>query len=147
MKVILAAIQQLLKFKGFATFAEIASVSGRKKMDVLECLNANSSLLHKDKRGRITGLADVITNQRAMDYHAGKTYYTTKINYGCETVIACLNPVVDSLRQTYYSGGIGDSWASQEIIYTPENVAAVEALGVVEYSKPPVKQIEEFWKE
>lgn len=147
MKIILAAVQQLLKFKGFATFAEIASVSGKKKMEVLECLNANSNLLNKDKSGRITGLADVITNQRAMDYHAGRTYYARKINYGCDTAIACLNPVVDSLRQTYYSGGFGDSSASQEILYTPENVAAIEALGVVEYSKPEVKQIEELWEE
>lgn len=147
MSSILAAIQQLLEFKGSATFTEIAGVSEKKRFEVLECLNKNSNLVIKDKTGKITGLVDVVEQQRAMDFHAGKTWRTGSINYGCDTAIICMSSKVDGLRKTYWNGGFGDSYPTREILYTAENVKAVEALGIVHYNTPEVKTIEDLWRE
>lgn len=57
--VVFNTIVELLKFKVSASYMEIASVSGLKKLEVLKILNNNSRLITKSRNGNVVGLCAV----------------------------------------------------------------------------------------
>lgn len=144
--IILKSIQQLLKFKKTATYIEIASVSKKSKIEVLECLNNNHDLL-VIKGDKIIGFVNVDKQQKSVAFDNGLTFRISAINYGADNAIDCKSNLVQSLLQNYICGGIGDNWNIKTILATQENIDKVKNLGIIEEKDFVTEPIEEFWKE
>ena len=77
---ILTALIALCKFKGSATYTELASVTGKKKLEVLNVLNRNQRLLSASKAGKVSLVSGPTmcgdAAKRNMHY-SGKYYIIT----------------------------------------------------------------------
>ena len=129
----LDAIRTLLNVQGHATVAQIVKYAGLPYREVVDTLHRNRKL-YELKNSRIVSLSPLTarkTRERQADFEAGKLYQIHKINYGVDTAIVVKQPeLVESLGQSYTSGGLGDSITTKEILATEENIAVVEAAGV-----------------
>ncbi len=147
---ILDTIRAILKFKAFTTIAEIASMAGVKRLDVLNVVNANLDLIKRDvKRGRIIGL-DLQNPLRKQLWDSGK--FWKRGSYGAwstegESIILadCQNELAGRLTKQQIVGGFGDSYYVGVIHLTPENIAAVEAEGIRPWSEAVID--DRLWKE
>ncbi len=147
---VLNTIKELLKFKGFCNYSEIASVSGIKKIQVLEILNKNKSFLrfHPNKRDRITGLTNSLIIEDFKN--KGQIYWIEKENYGCIEVIKFNgnDELRKQLEKPYTCGGIGDNYNIQCIENTRENLDKVQAAGMREYDFiSKAEPVEKHWIE
>ena len=130
-------IQQLIRVQGYASLSSIAKCSGFSQKTVLEVLDRNIRLIQR-KGSRITGafLEDVhpaIAEARA----SGKVFWQENINFGRATSLEWKNNLeADKLRKPYCCGGFGDSYMIQVVLDTPENRAALEALGMSDKVNP-----------
>ncbi len=147
---VLDTIRAILKFKAFTTIAEIASMAGVKRLDVLNVVNANLDLIKRDvKRGRIIGL-DLQSPLRKQLWDSGKfwkqdTYGAWSIEGQCIILADCQKELAERLTKQQIVGGFGDSYYVGVIHLTPENIAAVEAEGIRPWSEAVID--DRLWKE
>ncbi|NTG00083.1 hypothetical protein G6L30_08110 [Agrobacterium rhizogenes] len=147
---VLDTIRALLKFKAFTTIAEIASMAGLKRVDVLNVVNANLDLIKRDaKRGRIIGL-DLQGPLRKQLWDSGKFWkqgtYGAWSHEGDSIILAdCQKELADRLTKQQVVGAFGDSYYVGVIHLTPANIAAVEAEGIRPWSEAVID--DRLWKE
>ncbi|KEA07143.1 hypothetical protein [Rhizobium rhizogenes] len=146
---VLNTIRALLKFKAFTTIAEIASMSGLKRMDVLQVVNANLDLIKRDaKRGRIIGL-DLEGPLRKQLWASGKFYrigeYDAWSREGDQIVFEGNTELRERLSSKIWVGGIGDCYQATIILASETNIAAVEAEGIRPWSEAVID--DRLWKE
>lgn len=144
------ALYQLLSFQKSASLSEIAGVSGKKKIDVLKCLNTNEHLITKVQRGQqmyVTGFKDVVAEQLSAAYNRGLTYVISQADYGTKEIIECNNPDASNLQQSVVFGCYGDSHMAQVILNTPDNINALREMGIVPYKHYKCKSVREMWYE
>tara|TARA_Y100000310_G_scaffold110424_1_gene108824 strand:+ start:2828 stop:3346 length:519 start_codon:yes stop_codon:yes gene_type:complete len=143
---ILYAILNLLEFKGWTTIAEVASTSGKKRLEVVETLNRNKKNLRtgKDKvevdkkTGKIKRIL-LATETADGAFEAGRVYRIVDINYGCAKAIRFfhgektpkLKALFEKHSEAYISGGIGDNFTHNEMLLTDENLKLVRDAGLV----------------
>ncbi len=144
------AINELLKFKGFCSYAEIAQVSGLKKIEVLKILNNNRVLLklHSKHSDRIIGLTN--NNIICTITEDGKRYWLEGENYGCIEVIRFKgnNLLQKKLEKQYICGGMGDNYPIMCIQNTKENLDEVRAAGLLTYEELNKEHtVLKYWKE
>lgn len=147
---ILDTIRAILKFKAFTTIAEISSMAGVKRLDVLNVVNANLDLIKRDvKRGRIIGL-DLQNPLRKQLWDSGKfwkqdTYGAWSVEGQCIILADCQTELAGRLAKQQIVGGFGDSYYVGVIHLTPENIEAVEAEGIRPWSEAVID--DRLWKE
>jgi hypothetical protein len=147
---VLETIRAVLKFKSAATIAEIASLAGMKRLDVLRVINANLDLIKRDvKRGRIVSL-DLQGPLRRQLWDSGKfwqpdTYGAWSVEGRCIRLADCEKELAERLTKQQIVGGFGDSYYVGVIHLTPENIASVEAKGIRPWSEADVD--DRLWKE
>jgi hypothetical protein len=148
-KPILNALIHIINFKQFTTIAELSKLAGKKQIDTLLVLNENSRFYRKDKRGRIIGWSQWHSEEVEKVFTAGKTYRTAIINYGAQSTLETRinNKEVDSMREIYYSGGFGDSYAENVILDTPENRTKLEEIGLINQELYDFPSIYKLWVE
>lgn len=154
MKPILEALKSLLTFQKSATYSELASVSGKKKMEVLNCLNLNSALITKKKKGEqsiITGFADIKQIQRVMSIKSGESFCQDLSYNRCERdrpyMIWCTNPKADKLRTTEKTEVIYTILPAGIIENTEENIQQLLEMGLIHADNIKLKTLEELWQE
>ena len=130
---VLAAIRALIKFKGSASIAEIARMSGKPQRHVLDLLNRNREFIKLDKRARV---ASVVIRAVLRDrlwksgaYYRPGTYGAWSVEGYCLTFEGNAE-LRESLQEKRWIGGFGDSSQTTIVIDTPENRAALEAAGL-----------------
>ena len=145
---IFETLEEILKLKPVG-YSEIASISGKKKLDVIKCLNKNAHLLVFNKSGRVTGFKDIVATQKAEAYKSGLTYYIKSDNYGTIEIISTKNgsDEVMGLYTSQVFGGFGDSYRVDVIVATPENISKIESLGIVSIDDFRAKTVRELWEE
>lgn len=146
---VLDTIRALLKFKAFTTIAEIASMAGLKRMDVLQVVNANLDLIKRDaKRGRIVGI-DPQSPLRKQLWASGKFYrigeYGAWSREGDKIEFEGNTELRERLSSKVWVGGIGDSYQTTIILASEANIAAVEAEGIRPWSEAVID--DRLWKE
>ncbi|NTG07128.1 hypothetical protein [Rhizobium rhizogenes] len=147
---VLDTIRALLKFKSFTTIAEIASMVGLKRIDVLNVVNANLDLIKRDaKRGRIIGL-DLQGPLRKQLWESGKfwkqdTYGAWSHEGDCITLADCQKELAERLTKQQIVGAFGDSYYVGVIHLTQANIAAVEAEGIRPWTEAIID--DRLWKE
>lgn len=110
------ALEEILKLKSVG-YSEIASISGKEKLDVIKCLNQNAHLLVFNKSGRVTGFRDIAATQKAEAYESGLTYYISYRIYGTIEIISTKNrsEEVMGLYASQVFGCFGDSYRVEVI--------------------------------
>jgi len=147
---VLDTVRALLKCKSFTTIAEIASMAGLKRMDVLQVVNANLDLIKRDaKRGRIIGF-DLHGPLRKQLWDSGKfwkqdTYGAWSHEGDCILLADCQKELADRLKKQQIVGAFGDSYYVGVIHLTPQNIAAVEAEGIRPWTEAVID--DRLWKE
>lgn len=147
---ILDTTRAILKFKAFTTIAEIASMAGVKRLDVLNVVNANLDLIKRDvKRGRIIGL-DLQNPLRKQLWDRGNfwkqdTYGAWSVEGQCIVLADSRQELAERLKKQQIVGGFGDSYYVGVIHLNPENIAAVEAEGIRPWSEAVID--DRLWKE
>lgn len=124
------------------SYTEIASVSGLKKIEVIEILANNKKWLILDKQGRVK---EITFEQHYRDlYNSGKLYRISPINYGADSALCCVGN--DDLQTDYWEGGFGDCRKAKAILNTPENIKELESRGLV-HAKQYKISVDKLWKE
>ena len=145
---IIEALHEILALKNYTTINELASLTGKKRIDVLRVINNNSHLIRIDKKtGRILGFEAIRSKALENAFNDGLTYKIYGINYGADSELATKNPAGDKLRTHYICGGIGDSYTIRPILDRLDNRKALEDMGIVESSKFETPSIFDLWKE
>lgn len=137
------AIEELVRHQKKATYNEIASVTGMKKIDVLRILNENENLIRLAwKRSNptnkfIIGLR-LKSEARGQAWVSGRWFKIEPINYGVDKAIRFNQdtwPADAVERETglkpkpYVNGGLGDSYTTQEILADEENLRCLGEHG------------------
>ncbi len=149
MRPVLDAVRAILKFKDSASIAEIATMSGLPKRQVLDVLNRNGSMVWRDRKsGKVTRV-DPISVLRGKLCGAGAYYWTSKGNYGSVDTLEFNGheELKKRIQEEQWWGGFGDSSRATCVVDTPENRAALVAEGCVSEAdlKPPLD--ERLWTE
>ena len=133
------AIATLCDLKGFATYAEVATVAGIKKQKAVDYLLRNKHLLKMNKKGQVTGFITHESNVRRIVegmFTMGKVYKTQEVNYGADKAIyvhETYGEKVKHLLKPYCVGGLGDNYWTNYIILTQGNHEALVELGFRAY--------------
>lgn len=144
---VLDTVREILKFKDYATIAEIAKISGIPQKKVLEVLNTNGQFVWRNRNnGRITKV-DPRTKLKEKFVADGLFYWTTEGNYGSWTNLKFCGH--DDLRKEMeiedWEGGFGDCYKVTRIPDTPENRAKLENVGCVEITRMTLD--DRLWRE
>jgi hypothetical protein len=143
---VLKAITELLSHKGHCTYSELASVSGVKKIRVLEILNANKTLIAMS-HNKIVRLRDYSKIEIKEACEKGLTFWEELGNYGTDKTLVTKNEKAKALETPAYYGGFGDSYRVERIEDTEENRKKLIEMGIVHYKDYPTKTTEEVWIE
>lgn len=146
---VLDAIRATLKFKDTATISEIAKYAGLTYKQVLNTVNANGTMVWRNRKtGHITKVDPRgVMRKKLMD--SDRYYYPD--TYGAWSVEGhCLrfkghDDLRKALESALWVGGIGDSWKIHKVEDTPENRAALEAAGLKLWSEDEAD--ESLWRE
>lgn len=146
---VLDAIRAVLKFKDSATISEIAKYAGLTQKQVLDTINANGSMVWRNrKNGHITRVDPRAIHRKKL-LESDRYYFPD--TYGAWAVEGrCLRfKGHDSLRAQLQRGvtvgALGDNWSEKHVMDTPENRAALEAAGLKLWSEDEAD--ERLWKE
>jgi hypothetical protein len=144
MKPILAAIQALLTHKKSTTYAEIASVSGKKKIDVLKTLNENAALIIQ-KDGKITGLVDKGAEAHNRAFANGITFRICKQDYFGNMIDTRNKVALETLcdGEAYTPADRSEKY----ITNSNDNLGKIKALGVIDYREYKVPAFTTYWSE
>ena len=146
---VLDAIRAILKFKDHATITEIAKMAEMKQRDVLDVLNANGSMVWRNrKNGHITKVDPRGVHRKKLvesdRYYFQDTYGAWSIEGHCLRFNGH-----DDLRAKLLDerivGTICDNWTEKHVIDTPENRAALEAAGLKLWAESEAN--ERLWTE
>ena len=146
---VLDAIRAILKFKDHATITEIAKMAEMKQRDVLDVLNANGSMIWRNrKNGHITKVDPRGVHRKNL-VESDRYYFPD--TYGAWSVEGhCLrfkghDDLRAKLSESRIVGTIGDNWEVKHVIDTPENRAALEEAGLKLWAESEAD--ERLWKE
>ena len=146
---VLDAIRAILKFKDHATITEIAKMAEMKQREVLDVLNANGSMVWRNrKNGHITKVDPRGVHRKKL-VESDRYYFTD--TYGAWSVEGyCLrfkghDDLRAKLSESRIVGTIGDNWNVEHVIDTPANRAALEAAGLKLWSENEAD--ERLWTE
>lgn len=146
---VLDAIRAVLKFKDKATISEIARYAELRQRHVLDVINANGSMVWRDRKtGHVTKVDPrVVLRKQLVESDA---YYFPD-TYGAWSVEGrCLRfkghgDLRERLCESRLVGALGDCWNEKHVIDTPENRAALEADGLKLWSEDEAD--ERLWVE
>lgn len=131
---VLNAIRAVLKFKDYATIAEIAKLAEMKQRQVLDVINANGHMVWRNrKNGHITKV-DPRAIHRKQLVESDRYYF--RESYGAWSHEGyCLrfkghDDLRQALQDKHWTGGIGDSWQITKVEDTSANRAALDAAGL-----------------
>ena len=127
---VLGALLRLLQLKTLVTYQEIATLTGLPQQTVLERLLANQKLLEHDTKGRIKKVHEKLVPLDEIR-NSGRIFRRKSVDYGVYVLGFCGNPEAEKLKEPLTVGGYGDSTTIQALRDTPENEAALRALGLV----------------
>lgn len=144
---VLEAIELALQVKKSVSLSELASITGYKKLDVLQEIVKNKSLLRLDKNGKILGFINIRDRELSKKIESGEIYHTNLINYGTDTELIWNHEKAQSLKQCYWEGGFGDCRRIDVILDTKENREKIEAFGAVFITEAKTKTIDFFWEQ
>jgi len=143
MKPILAALQALLTHKKSTTYTEIASVSGKKKMEVLNVLNKNEKLIIQ-KEGKITGLVDKEAEARARAFGNGITFKIINNDSYLEPYISTMNKkALEELGETFF---VMESQA-RVIPNKNGNLDKIKGMGIIDHREYKTAAFSTYWDE
>lgn len=131
---VLDAIRAVLKFKDRATITEIARYAGISYRQVLDVINANGTMVWRDRKTGHVTKADPRAVMRKMLVESDRYYFPD--TYGAWSVEGrCLRfkgheELRASLADERLVGALGDCWTEKHVIDTPANRAALEAAGL-----------------
>ena len=148
-KPVLEAIRAILKFKDHATITEIAKMAEMKQRDVLDVLNANGSMIWRNrKNGHITKVDPRGVHRKKLVesdcYYFPDTYGEWSVEGHCLRFKGH-DDLRAKLSESRVVGTIGDNWKVNHVIDTPENRAALEAAGLKLWAESEAD--ERMWKE
>ena len=143
---VLEAIKLALEIKKTISLSELASITGYKKLDVLQEIAKNKSLLNLDKNGKILGFINIRDRQLSKKIASGEVYYTNLINYGSDTELVWNHENAKNFKQCYWEGGFGDCRRIDVILDTEENRKKIEAFGAVFITEAKTETIDFFWE-
>ena len=143
---VLEAIELALEIKESISLSELASIIDGKKLDVLKEIAKNKSLLKLDKKGNITGFANVRDKQLKDKFRNGEVYSVHGINYGADRELVWNDSRAEELKVGYWEGGFGDCREIKVILDTEANRKLLENLGVIEITSAKTEPIEFFWE-
>jgi hypothetical protein len=129
------AIATLCDLKGFATYAEVASVAGVKKQKAVDYLLRNKHLLKMNKKGQITGFISHESNVRRIVegmFTMGKVYKLQEVNYGADKAVVVADGYFEKVKhlvETYFVGGFGDCYKTEYIILRENTHEKMVELG------------------
>lgn len=144
-KPILAALQALLTHKKSTTYTEVASVSGKKKIDVLNTLNKNEKLIIQ-KAGKITGLVNKEAEAHARAFANGTTFIIKNNE-------PYFGPMIDTRNkkalETLCDGSAYTPADRNEkyITNSSGNLDKVKALGIIDAREYKVAAFSTYWDE
>ncbi|MBJ2150938.1 hypothetical protein [Paracoccus sp. IB05] len=146
---VLDAIRATLKFKDSATISEIAKYAGLTHKQVLDTINANGSMVWRNRKtGHVTKVdpRGVLRKQLVESdaYYFPDTYGAWSVE-GHSLRFKGHDDLRARLRESRLVGGIGDCWTIEPVIDTPENRAALEADGLKLWSEDEAD--ERLWVE
>lgn len=146
---ILEAIRAVLKFKDHATIAEIARYAECKQRHVLDVINANGSMVWRNRKsGHVTKVDPRgVLRKRLTEsdqYYFPDTYGAWSVE-GHSLRFNGHEALKERLQRPHVTGGLGDSWTIQIILDTPENRAALEAEGLKLWSDSEID--DRLWAE
>ena len=146
---VLDAIRAVLKFKDKATISEIARYAELRQRHVLDVVNANGSMVWRDRKtGHVTKVdpRGVLRKQLVESdaYYFLDTYGAWSVEGHCLRFKGH-NDLRESLCERRLVGGIGDNWTIEPVIDVPENRAALEAAGLKLWSEDEAD--ERLWVE
>ena len=131
-KPILKAIQQLLELKPKkgVSYQEVAALLGVKRQVVLDYILKNKLLVTFDDSGRIRTVYPRRVEVEEIK-KSGKVFWEDEIWYDTWALRYMNNPEAAKLEGKEWVGGYGDCTQMSFIHRTPENEAALRALGMV----------------
>ena len=146
---VLDAIRAVLKFKDKATISEIARYSELRQRHVLDVINANGSMVWRDRKtGHVTKVdpRGVLRKQLVESdaYYFPDTYGAWSVE-GHSLRFKGHDDLRARLCERRLVGGIGDCWTIEPVIDTPENRASLEADGLKLWSEDEAD--ERLWVE
>lgn len=134
---VLDAIRALLKFKDYATIAEIAKMSGKTQRQVLDVLNTNGQFVHRYRAtGRIARV-DPREQLRAKLRKQGHFWWVEEYDYGHTKGLRFENhpELWDEMTKSATGGFIGDSYGYRYVPITDENITKLRAAGMVPFEE------------
>lgn len=140
-------IKKILSIKNKVSLSELAGLSSKKKLEILDEVTKNKSLLKFNKNGCIVGLVNIRNIELEKKFAAGEIYTTSMINYGAAREINCLHSEAKKLEEDYWEGGFGDCRLIRVILDTEENRKKIEDLGIIYIDKAETITIEEAWQD
>ena len=146
---VLDAIRAVLKFKDKATISEIARYSELRQRHVLDVINANGSMVWRDRKtGHVTKVdpRGILRKQLVESdaYYFPETYGAWSVE-GNSLRFKGHDDLRARLCERRLVGAIGDNWTIEQVIDTPENRAALEAEGLKLWSEDEAD--ERLWVE
>lgn len=144
---VLEAIELALQIKKSVSLSELASITGYKKLDVLQEIAKNKSLLKLDENGNVLGFINIRDRELSKKIANGEIYHTNLINYGTDTELIWNHEKAQSLKQCYWEGGFGDCRRIDVILDTKENREKIEAFGAVFITEAKTETIDFFWEQ
>lgn len=146
---VLDAIRAILKFKDSATITEIARFADLKPRHILDVINANGSMVWRNRKtGHITKVDPRAVHRKQL-VESDRYYFQD--TYGAWSVEGrCLRfkgheDLRAALAETRLVGALGDCWNEQHVIDTPENRVALETAGLKLWSEDEAD--ERLWRE
>ena len=146
---VLDAIRAILKFKDHATITEIAKMAEMKQRGVLNVLNANGTMVWRNRKtGHITKVDPRGVHRKKLvesdRYYFPDTYGAWSVEGHCLRFKG-YDDLRAKLSESRIVGAIGDNWKVEHVIDTPENRAALEAAGLKLWSENEAD--ERLWTE
>lgn len=131
---VLCAIRELLCFKDATTISEVARIAGVAASRVLEIVNRNGAMVHRDRRtGKIVKV-DPRAQLREKLWNEGKFYRVVAVGLFCKEYDGLDFKGHAELRQRLQTvrciGALGDNRNETFVLDTSENRAALEAVGM-----------------
>jgi len=140
---VLDAMIALLKHKKSTTYVEIASVTGKKKIQILNILNENADLIIQND-GKITGFVDYVKIQRDKAWKHGESFMFVKAQNYEPDKWSINNPkVFDALKESVL---IYDNYGFV-IPGTSEKCGQLLAMGLVAYNNVKLLDFRDVWAE
>jgi len=146
---ILETLRAVLKFKATATIAEVASMAGVPRRQVLDIINRNGTLVWRNRDNGKISRVDPRSVLRDQLWKSGKFY--AEDTYGAWSVEGQSlkfegNPELrEKLQERRTVGALGDNYPVSVIIDTPENRAVIEAAGLRPWAEAVID--DSLWQE